>query len=126
MPNLNFRGVYSLIVPFIYNNKQRNNKVREEYSKRRIRRDKKRRKRRDMIYCTLILTPNGSKKAWPPRKTSQNDGYVYYQLKNKNIFPQTAIFQELKYIYIINLHVCITANRLKYKKRRRQRIVREE
>jgi hypothetical protein len=26
---------------------------------------------------TLLLTPNGSKKAWPPRKTPQNDGYVY-------------------------------------------------
>ncbi len=26
---------------------------------------------------TLILTPNRSKKAWPPRKTPQNDGYVY-------------------------------------------------
>ncbi len=37
---------------------------------------------------TLILTPNGSKKAWPPRKTPQNDGYVY----------------------IINMHVCNTTN----------------
>ena len=47
---------------------------------------------------TLILTPNGSKKAWPPLKTPQNDGYVY----------------------IINMHVC----KLKYKKRsiRRRRI----
>ncbi len=26
---------------------------------------------------TLILTPDGSKKAWPPRKTPQNDEYVY-------------------------------------------------
>jgi hypothetical protein len=26
---------------------------------------------------TIILTPNGSKKAWPPRKTLQNDGNVY-------------------------------------------------
>ncbi len=25
---------------------------------------------------TLILTPNGSKKAGPPRKTPQNDGYI--------------------------------------------------
>jgi hypothetical protein len=25
---------------------------------------------------TLILTPNVSKKAWPPRKTPQNDGYI--------------------------------------------------
>ncbi len=25
---------------------------------------------------TLILTPNGSKKAWPPRITAQNDGYI--------------------------------------------------
>jgi hypothetical protein len=32
----------------------------------------------------LILTPNISKKAWPPQKTTQNDGYVY----------------------IINMHVC--------------------
>ena len=24
----------------------------------------------------LILTTNGSKKAWPPRKTAQNDGYI--------------------------------------------------
>ncbi len=26
---------------------------------------------------TLILTPNRSKKVWPPRKSPQNDGYVY-------------------------------------------------
>ncbi len=78
---------------------------------------------------TLILTPNESKKAWPPQKTSQNNnGYVFCQLKNKNIFPQTVIFQELKYIYIINMHVCNTTNRFKFKKRRirRRRIVREK
>ncbi len=40
---------------------------------------------------TLILTPNGSKKAWPLRKTPQNDVYVY----------------------IINMHVCNTTNSLK-------------
>ncbi len=45
---------------------------------------------------TLILTPNGSKMAWPP---SKNDGYVY----------------------IINMHVCNTTNSLKYKKRRIRR-----
>jgi hypothetical protein len=52
---------------------------------------------------TLILTPNGSKKAWPPLKTPQNDGYVY----------------------IFNMYVCNTTNSLKYKKRRirRRRIV---
>jgi hypothetical protein len=55
------------------------------------------------------LTPNGSKKAWSPQKNPQNDEYVFCQLKNKNLFPQTAIFQELKYIY--------TTNRFKYKKR---------
>jgi hypothetical protein len=43
---------------------------------------------------TLILTPNVSKKAWPPQKTPQNDEYVFRQLKNKNLFPQTGIFQE--------------------------------
>jgi hypothetical protein len=48
---------------------------------------------------TLILTPNGSRKAWPPLKTPQNDGYVY----------------------IINMHVCNTTNRLKYKRRRIRR-----
>jgi hypothetical protein len=37
---------------------------------------------------TLILTPNKSKKAWPLRKTPQNDGYVY----------------------IINMHICNTTN----------------
>ncbi len=26
---------------------------------------------------TLILTTNRSKKVWPPRKSPQNDGYVY-------------------------------------------------
>ncbi len=40
----------------------------------------------DIIF--VILTPNGSKKAWPPRKTPQNDGYVN----------------------IINMHVCNTTN----------------
>jgi hypothetical protein len=48
---------------------------------------------------TLTLTSNGSKKAWPPQKTPQNDEYVFCQLKNKNLFPQTGIFQELKYRY---------------------------
>jgi hypothetical protein len=69
---------------------------------------------------TLILTPNGSKKVLPPRKLPQH--------KNKSIFPQTANFQKLKYICIINMYVCNTTNRLKYKKRkiRRRRIVREE
>jgi hypothetical protein len=43
---------------------------------------------------------------------------MFSQLKNKNLFPETAIFQELKYIYIINMHVCNTTNRFKYKKRR--------
>ncbi len=38
------------------------------------------------------------KKAWPPQKTPQNDEYVF-QFKNKNLFPQTGIFQELKYRY---------------------------
>jgi hypothetical protein len=35
-----------------------------------------------------------------PSKTSQNDEYVFCQLKNKNLFPQTGIFQELKYRYL--------------------------
>jgi len=43
---------------------------------------------------TLILTPNGSKKAWRPRKTPQNDGH------NHN-----------------------TKNNLKYKKRRTRRSI---
>jgi hypothetical protein len=38
--------------------------------------------------CTLILTRNGSKESWPPRKTHDN----------KNLFRQTAIFHELKSI----------------------------
>jgi hypothetical protein len=36
---------------------------------------------------TLILTPNGSKKAWPPRKIPQNDEHIIIcttnSLKNK-------------------------------------------
>jgi hypothetical protein len=70
---------------------------------------------------TLILTPNGSKNAWPPQKTPQNDEYVFCQLKTKNLFPPTAIFRELKYIDIIKMHVCNTTNRFKYKKRRTRR-----
>jgi hypothetical protein len=30
---------------------------------------------------TLILTPNGSKKAWPPRKILQNDGYIIFVIQ---------------------------------------------
>ena len=48
---------------------------------------------------TLILTPSGSKMALPPRKPPQH--------KNKSLFPQTVIFQKLKYIYIINVYVYI-------------------
>jgi hypothetical protein len=51
----------------------------------------------------LILTSNGSKKAWPPQKNPQNDEYVFCQLKNKNLFPQTGLFQELKYRYLYKL-----------------------
>ena len=71
---------------------------------------------------TLILTPNGSKKAWPPQKTPQDDGKVFCQ----HLFSQTAIFQQLKYIYIINIHVCNTTNRFKYKKIRIRRIRRDK
>jgi hypothetical protein len=46
---------------------------------------------------TLILTPSGSKMALPPRKPPQH--------KNKSLFPQTVIFQKLKYICIINMYV---------------------
>ena len=69
---------------------------------------------------SLILTPSGSKMALPPRKPPQH--------KNKSLIHQTVIFQKLIYICIINMYVCNTTNRLKYKKRkiRRQRIVREE
>jgi hypothetical protein len=56
--------------------------------KRRIKKNKTKKVR------TYGRTPNGSKKAWPPRKTPQNDGLVY----------------------IINMHVCITTNNLKYKR----------
>jgi hypothetical protein len=69
---------------------------------------------------TLISTPSGSKMALPPRKPPQH--------KNKSLFLQTVIFQILKYISIINVYVCNTTNRLKYKKRkiRRKSIAREE
>ena len=39
---------------------------------------------------TIILTPNGSKKAWPPRKTPQNDGYVYISLICMSVNQQTV------------------------------------
>jgi hypothetical protein len=45
---------------------------------------------------TLILTPNGSKKAWPPRKTPQND----------------------RNVYIFNVHVCNTTTRIRIRIRR--------
>ncbi len=44
------------------------------------------------------------KKAWPLRKTPQNDGYVYKNCTN-----------------IINMHVCNTTNSFKYKRRRMRR-----
>jgi hypothetical protein len=49
-------------------------------------------------------------------------------IKIKVFFPQTVIFQKFKYIFIINMSVCNSTNRLKYKKRkiRRQRKVRYE
>ena len=86
-----------------------------KHKKRRIRRDKKRRIRRDMkrrirlSHRYIHFDPKWIKKGLVPTKNPQNDEYVFFQLKNKNIFPQTAIFQELKYIY--------TTNRFKYKKR---------
>ncbi len=52
----------------------------------------------------LVLTPNGSKKAWPPQKTLQNEGYVY----------------------IINMHVCNTTNSLKYKNKKKLKLKRRE
>jgi hypothetical protein len=32
---------------------------------------------------TITFTPNGSKKAWFPRKTPQNDGFVFANIKIK-------------------------------------------
>jgi hypothetical protein len=31
------------------------------------------------VYCTLILTQNGPKKAWPPLKIPQNDEHIIIQ-----------------------------------------------
>ncbi len=50
-------------------------------------------------FVNSFYSANGSKKAWPPQKNPQNDEYVFCQLKDKNLFPQTGIFQELKYRY---------------------------
>jgi hypothetical protein len=49
---------------------------------------------------TLILTPDESKKALPPRKPPQH--------KNKSLCSQTAVFQKFKYICIITMYVCNT------------------
>jgi hypothetical protein len=86
---------------------------------------------------TLILTPNGSKKAWLNRKIPQIGGFVfamnkiinkYIQYKNKNLSLKQRFFRNLKYSYIINMHVCNTTKSLKYKKRRirRRRTEQEE
>jgi hypothetical protein len=40
------------------------------------------------------------KRLGPLKKNPQNDEYVFCQLKNKNLFPQTGIFQKLKYRYL--------------------------
>jgi hypothetical protein len=65
------------------------------------------------------------KRLGPLKKIPQNDEYVFCQLKTKNLFPPTAIFQKLKYIDIINMHVCNTTNRFKYKKKEQEEIRRE-
>ncbi len=49
-----------------------------------------------------FLPQMDQKRFGPHKKNPQNDEYVFFQLKNKNIFPQSAIFQELKYIYTTN------------------------
>jgi hypothetical protein len=67
---------------------------------------------------TYNFDPKWIKKGLAPSIKPQNDGYVFCQLKNKNLLPQTAIFQELKHIYIINMHVRNTTNRIIYKKRK--------
>ncbi len=44
-----------------------------------IKKDKTKMLGRMVAPYTLLLTPNGSKKAWTPRKTSQNDGHIIIQ-----------------------------------------------
>jgi hypothetical protein len=53
---------------------------------------------------TLILTTNESKKAWPPRKTAQNDGYIIYnrskykkrRIRRRRIVPTRKIRRDKK------------------------------
>ena len=48
-----------------------------------IKKDKTKKLGRMVAPYTLILTPNRSKKAWPPRKTPQNDGHIIIQQQFK-------------------------------------------
>jgi hypothetical protein len=51
------------------------------------------------------------KRLGPLKKNPQNDEYVFCQLKNKNLFPQTGIFQELIYRYLYKL-ICMSVIQL--------------
>ncbi len=82
-----FAGFSLYIISFAEERYEEKNKKRETRRKdqKTMKRDKTKKLGRIVAPYTLILTPNGSKKAWPPRKTPQNDRHIIIQQTVYNI-----------------------------------------
>ncbi len=61
------------------------NRVTRRKDQKTIKKDKTKKLGRIIAPYTLLLTPNGSKKAWLPRKTPQNDRHIIIQQTVLNI-----------------------------------------
>jgi hypothetical protein len=76
---------------------------------------------------TLILTLKklNQKRFGPRKKTLRMTNLLFCQLKNKNLFPQTGIFQELKYRYLYKL-ICMSVIQLTDSSIRKEEEIRRE
>jgi len=75
---------------------------------------------------TLILTQKMDQKRFGPlKKTLRMTNMLFCQLKNKNLFPQTGIFQELKYRYLYKL-ICMSVIQLTDSNIRKEEEIRRE
>jgi hypothetical protein len=61
----------------------------------------------------------------PLKKPLRMTNMLFCQLKNKNLFPQTGIFQELKYRYLYKL-ICMSVIQLTDSNIRKEEEIRSE
>jgi hypothetical protein len=65
------------------------------------------------------------KRFGPLKKNLRMTNMLFCQLKNKNLFPQTGVFQELKYRYLYKL-ICMSVIQLTGSNIRKEEEIRRE